>query len=157
MKIINQFLREAKNFEKKDSVKGIISCPDKKILIMRRANGSDSDGDGNWDLPGGGITSGENQSDALRREVFEETGLKIDNIRKIKTVNFKVPESGINSNMNIYQANTESLDVNLKPATWKGSNGRAEHSEIKWIEKKIDLENLPMIDVLKKVVISKLK
>jgi len=155
MKSINQFLKEAKNFEKKDSVKGIIYCPDKKILIMRRQMGEA--GEGNWDIPGGAIETGENQIDALKREVFEETGLKIDSVKKITTVNFKVPESGINSDMNIYQANTESLDVSLKPATWKGSDGKPEHIEYKWIDKKIDLENLPMIDVLKKVVMSKLK
>ena len=155
MKVINQFLKEAKNFEKKDSVKCILFCPDKKILILRRAN--DPNGDGNWDLPGGGIETGENQMDALKRETYEETGLKIDNIHKIKTVNFRIAEKGINSDMHIYKATTENIDVKLKASTWTGSNGKAEHNEYKWIEKKIDLELLPMIKELKTVVMSQLK
>jgi 8-oxo-dGTP diphosphatase len=155
MKIINQFLKEAKSFEKKDSVKGIIFCPDKKILILRRQMGDA--GEGNWDLPGGCIEKGESQIDALKREVFEETGLKIDNVSKVKTVNFKVPETGINSDMNIYKADAQGLDVNLKPATWKGSKGKTEHIEYKWISKKSELENLPMIDELKKVTMDKLQ
>jgi len=155
MRIINQFLNEVRSFEKKDSVKGIVTCPEGKILILRRAN--DQAGDGNWDIPGGAIEKGENQIDALKREVFEETGLKIDNIHKLKTVLFKVPEKGINSEMNLFKAETKNLDVKLKPATWKGSNGKAEHSEYKWIEKKIDLEPLPMIQELKTVILTHLK
>jgi 8-oxo-dGTP pyrophosphatase MutT (NUDIX family) len=34
--------------------------------------------EGRWTLPGGGIDHGEDPRDALRREVYEETGLRID-------------------------------------------------------------------------------
>jgi 8-oxo-dGTP diphosphatase len=34
-------------------------------------------GEGFWNAPGGKIESGENPEDAARREVFEETGLKV--------------------------------------------------------------------------------
>ena len=155
MKIINEFLNESRSFEKKDSVKGIIYCPDKKFLILRRAN--DCAGDGNWDIPGGAIETGENEQDALKREVFEETNLKIKNIKKLQTINFKVAEKGINSDMNIYKAETDELNVKLKPATWEGSNGKSEHSEYKWINTKEDLEELPMIDELKNVLMKHLK
>lgn len=154
MKIINQFLKEVKSFEKKDSVKAIVYCPDKKILILRRQEGSG--GAGQWDIPGGAIEKGENQTDALKREVFEETGLKIKEIHKVKSVPFKIPEAGINSEMHIYKCDSEGIDVHLKPATWKGSDGRPEHNEYKWIDKKIELENLPMIDELKKVILTHL-
>jgi 8-oxo-dGTP diphosphatase len=154
MKIINKFLQEARSFEKKDSVKAVIQCPKGCILILRRQN--DEAGGGMWDIPGGAIEKGESQTDALKREVFEETGLTIDGIRKIKTVTLKIPETGVNSSMNVYSAKTEDIDVKLKPATWKGSDGKPEHTEYKWIGDKVDLENLPMIDQLKKILLSRL-
>ena len=36
-----------------------------------------------WTLPGGGVEWGEDPSDALRREVFEETGFELDGFRYI--------------------------------------------------------------------------
>ena len=155
MKIIDQFLKEARDFEKKDSVKCLVYCPKGCILIMRRQMGHG--GEGQWDIPGGHIEKGENEIDALKRETFEEAGLKINNVKKVKSVKFKIPEKGIDSMMHIYKADSEGIDVKMKPATWKGADGKAEHTEYKWIDKKTDLENLPMIDELKKVIMSELK
>lgn len=156
MKIINQFLKEARSFEKKDSAKAIIKCPHGKVLIIRRQM-TGCGGEGHWDIPGGCIEKGENEVDALKREAFEEVGLSIDGVKKLKTVTIKIPEKGINSKMHIYTATSEGMDVKLKPATWEGSNNKPEHIEYKWIELKIDLENLPMIKELKDVVMSQLK
>jgi len=156
MKVINNFLQEKRSFEKKDSVKAIVSNNQGQILILRRAN--NEGGGGQWDIPGGAIETGENKSDALKREVFEETNLKIDNIKFLKSFILKIPETGINSKLNIFICNTkEPFDVKLKPATWKGSDGAPEHTEYKWISNKIDLENLPMLSQLKKIVTNELK
>ena len=155
MKIIDRFLKESRSFEKKDSVKALISCPEDKILIVRRQ--IDTCGEGQWDLPGGCIEKGENQTEALKREVFEEVGIKIDNISKVKTITLKIPEKGINSSMAIYKAKTTETDVKLKPASWKGADGKAEHSEYKWVSQKVEMQDLPMLDVLKTVVLAHLK
>jgi len=150
MKIIDNFLQEARSFEKKDSVKAVIRCPEGKALILRRQN--DDGGGGQWDLSGGGIEDGENEIDALKREVFEETGLTVDYISKIKNVTLKIPETGVNSVMKIYKCKTEDIDVKLKPATWAGSDGKPEHTEYRWLSNKSELENLPMLDSLKSVL-----
>jgi len=155
MKIINKFLQEDRSFEKKDSVKAIVKCPEGKILILRRQN--DDNGGGDWDIPGGCIEKGESGEAALKREVYEETDITIDNIKKVKSITLKIAEIGVNSVMNIYSATTESLGVTLKPATWKGSDGKPEHTEYRWVSTKVELETLPMLDSLKQVILNQLR
>ena len=46
-----------------------------RVLLLKNEKG--------WDLPGGHIKQGENILDGLKREVFEETGLTIDNPRSL--------------------------------------------------------------------------
>ena len=55
-----------------------------KTLIMKRVRTS-TDGLGYWELPGGGLEYGETPHEALKREVREETGLKIKIIKPIYT------------------------------------------------------------------------
>ena len=156
MKIINNFLNEVRSFEKKDSVKALVRDSDGKILILRRAN--NEGGAGDWDIAGGAIEKGENKHDALKREVFEETNLKIDNIKFLNSCVLKIAESGINSEMNVFECDaTEPLEVELKPATWKGSKGIPEHTEFKWIFQKSEMETLPMLPQLKKILMNELQ
>ncbi len=42
-----------------------------RLLLQRRAD------DGSWDIPGGAVELGETVEEAVRREVWEETGLEI--------------------------------------------------------------------------------
>lgn len=39
--------------------------------------------DYSWEIPGGGIDSGESAVDAAKRELYEETGIKSDNFKKL--------------------------------------------------------------------------
>jgi ADP-ribose pyrophosphatase YjhB (NUDIX family) len=48
---------------------------DDRVLLSRLA------GHGPWTLPGGGIDHGEHPDDAVRRETFEETGLRLTRIQ----------------------------------------------------------------------------
>ena len=45
------------------------------MLLARRGNEPDK---GKWDLPGGFLEEGEHPLVALRRELFEETGLQVE-------------------------------------------------------------------------------
>jgi 8-oxo-dGTP pyrophosphatase MutT (NUDIX family) len=154
MKTINRYLQESnKSFEKKNSVKGLVKL-DKLILILRRAEGDK--GHGQWDLPGGCIEKDENKEDALKREVFEESNLKITDIKFVTTTNLKIPEQGVDSDMHVYTCKTNDSDVILKPRNWDKS-GLAEHNEYRWVQFKDDVENLPMLPQLKKILLKYLK
>ena len=56
---------------------GVFIFKDGKFLMGQRRN---SHGDGTWSIPGGHLEFGETFEDTAKREVLEETGLKIKNI-----------------------------------------------------------------------------
>jgi 8-oxo-dGTP diphosphatase len=56
----------------------VIVIKDSKILLGRRVN---SHGSGTWQFPGGHLEFEESIEDCAKRELFEETNLKIRNIR----------------------------------------------------------------------------
>jgi 8-oxo-dGTP diphosphatase len=57
---------------------GVFVWKNGKFLMGRRSN---AHGDGTWSVPGGHLEFGESFEDAARREVAEETGLTIRNVR----------------------------------------------------------------------------
>jgi ADP-ribose pyrophosphatase YjhB (NUDIX family) len=54
---------------------GAIVIHDDALLMVQRAH---DPGKGLWSLPGGRVEQGEYLAEALRREVLEETGLRVD-------------------------------------------------------------------------------
>ena len=58
------------------AVRVILTDPDGKILIIKRSTESKTN-PGRWELPGGKVGQNESIDQALLREVYEETGLKI--------------------------------------------------------------------------------
>ena len=62
-------------------VKALIENNGKILLIKRSSKYGEMQG--YWDIPGGRIKFGEEPEEGLRREVLEETGLKIDKLNGI--------------------------------------------------------------------------
>lgn len=58
---------------------GVCVVKDTKILLGKRLN---SHGKGHWAFPGGHLEFGESLTDCAHREVLEETGLHIANLRR---------------------------------------------------------------------------
>ena len=59
----------------------VIQREDGYVLMAERPYGKESSGF--WEFPGGKFELGESAEQALHREVFEEVGVEIDNIRYI--------------------------------------------------------------------------
>lgn len=57
---------------------GVIVLKDNKMPLGRRKG---SHGEGSWTFPGGHLEFGESFEDCARREVLEETGMNVKNIR----------------------------------------------------------------------------
>lgn len=58
---------------------GVCIVKDNKVLLGKRLN---SHGSGEWAFPGGHLEFGESLAECAQREVAEETGLVIGNIRR---------------------------------------------------------------------------
>ncbi|MEU1122818.1 NUDIX domain-containing protein [Streptomyces sp. NPDC005899] len=57
------------------SVAGVVVREDGRVLVIRRAD------NGAWEAPGGVLELDERPEDGARREVLEETGIKVDAVR----------------------------------------------------------------------------
>lgn len=57
---------------------GVIVIKDNKVLLGKRRG---SHGEGSWCFPGGHLEFNEELEDCAKREVFEEAGIKIKNVR----------------------------------------------------------------------------
>ena len=101
-----------------------------KVLIVKRLE-SESDWAGFWELPGGGVDSGESLEVALHREILEETQLSIDtNMVPYYTFNYD------NTEEFHYIANTNAPEkLKLEPM---------EHDDYRWISSSSELDGLKM-------------
>ncbi|WP_330251524.1 NUDIX domain-containing protein [Nocardia sp. NBC_00565] len=61
-----------------DFVVGVAVFRDRKLLVVRRV--PDDYRGGMYELPGGGVESGETLAECVARELFEETGLRVRDI-----------------------------------------------------------------------------
>ncbi len=68
---------------------GAVIVQDEKVLLVRRGK---EPGLGLWSIPGGAVHLGESLEDAVRREVQEETGLRVRPVKLIHVVERTQPE-----------------------------------------------------------------
>ncbi len=63
---------------------GVIVVKDGKVLIGKRLGSHDA---GTWHFPGGKLEFGESWEGCAKRETFEETGVRIKNLRFVTATN----------------------------------------------------------------------
>jgi 8-oxo-dGTP diphosphatase len=68
------------SFKQNIGIHVLIQNKEGKVLVLKRTHGDEQDSD-MWDIPGGGIEEGEIIEDGLKREVKEETGLLIQDVK----------------------------------------------------------------------------
>ena len=73
---------------------GVIIWKDGKFLIGQRKA---SHGIDTWTAPGGWIDKGESFAEAAEREVLEETGLRINNVRFLSATNNILPDDDMHT------------------------------------------------------------
>lgn len=82
---LREWLDESDSEPNKNAI-AVIFNDDKEILLLKRANIEGMWGAGQWALAGGRVEEGETSEDAVKREVSEETGLKINVFLKTFTL-----------------------------------------------------------------------
>ena len=75
-------------------VVGVIRNLSEDIFITKRQKNQFMPGF--WELPGGKVENNEDHSSALIREIFEETGIKIEKCSLIQTIQQQYPEKMVN-------------------------------------------------------------
>ena len=66
------------------ATKAVVTRSDGKFVLLREANTYEEGTNiGRWNMPGGRLDIGENFESGLKRELFEETGLKVEIIKPL--------------------------------------------------------------------------
>lgn len=112
--------------------KAIIRKGDEYLILKRSPKASTYPN--HWDFPGGRLEHGEDAASGLEREVFEETGLKINVIRPVQTLTENL--SNRYQLFIAYECRILSGEIKLSH----------EHTEFKWATReeilKLNIENV---------------
>ena len=122
---------ERKTYE----VVGAAIIDDNKVLCAQRGYGQLK---GKWEFPGGKVERGENDVDALKREIKEELGIEI-RVKDLIEDNYH-EYSNFNVNLRVYKCEYVSGVIN-----------DTEHQSLKWIENN-KLEELDWADADKPIL-----
>ena len=123
------------------TVSAAIIVENKKILCVQRNKGKYDYISYKYEFPGGKLEEGENEEDALKREISEELNLEIDVAENFLVVTHKYLDFDLTMHSYLCKANTEKLVLK-------------EHIDAKWLFKNelIELDwaaaDLPIVSKL---------
>jgi len=116
--------------------KAVIQNEEGKILTIFRTETAPSRPN-TWDLPGGEVDFGESAIDSIKREIKEETGLEVEDVRPFDVETHLFPEEDVYWFTIAYKCKALSDNVVL---SW-------EHNDYKWVtpEEFLQLESAPRL------------
>jgi 8-oxo-dGTP diphosphatase len=123
------------------TVSAAIIVENKKILCVQRNKGKYDYISYKYEFPGGKLEEGENEEDALKREISEELNLEIDVAENFLVVTHEYLDFNLTMHSYLCKANTEQLVLK-------------EHIDAKWLDKNelIELDwaaaDLPIVSKL---------
>ena len=123
------------------TVSAAIIVENKKVLCVQRNKGKYDYISYKYEFPGGKLEEGENEEDALKREIGEELNLVIDVAEKFLVVTYEYLDFNLTMHSYLCKANTEKLVLK-------------EHIDAKWLHKNelIELDwaaaDLPIVSKL---------
>ena len=123
------------------TVSAAIIVENKKILCVQRNKGKYDYISYKYEFPGGKLEVGENEEDALKREISEELNLEIDVAENFLVVTHEYLDFDLTMHSYLCKANTEKLVLK-------------EHIDAKWLHKNelIELDwaaaDLPIVSKL---------
>jgi 8-oxo-dGTP diphosphatase len=112
------------------AVKGFVAKDGEVLLLRRRKN--DSHKPDTWDIPGGRLELGEDPFEGLKREVMEETGLRVA-VEIPLNVHHFVRDDGQKITMIIFLCSPLEHEVKLSQ----------EHTEFLWANMEEEREKFP--------------
>lgn len=104
------------------TVSAAIIVENKKILCVQRDKGKYDYISYKYEFPGGKLEEGENEEEALKREISEELNLEIDVAEKFLVVTHEYLDFDLTMHSYLCKANTEQLVLK-------------EHIDAKWLYK----------------------
>lgn len=98
------------------TVLGVVQHTDGRYLITKRVM-TKHWAPGHWEVSGGGVQAGETSEEAVVREVFEETGIRVENPEDAFVFSYKRenPDEGDNYFVDVYHFRLDFKEEDIKP------------------------------------------